>query len=82
MRKILKATIGQREKGFFFRKLIFLALTSSNSKGYYAIALKFLSKQMNLVTKKSVSAIFEIINIKADFGISVIASHSIFLKKY
>ena len=82
MRKILKATVGWRQKGFFFRKLIFPTLTSYNSKVHYAIALKFLAKQINLVTNKSVSAIFEIININADFRISVIPSHSVFLNKY
>ena len=66
---------------FFFRKLIFLTLTSSSSKVYYAIALNFLAKQINLITKKKVFTKFEIMNINADFKIFVNASHSIFLKK-
>ena len=41
----------------------FVTLTSSNSKVYYAIALKFSAKQSNLITKKSMSAICEIMNI-------------------
>ena len=55
---------------------------SSNSKVYYAIALKFSAEQINLIAKKVVSAICEIININADFRIFVNASHSIFLKKH
>ena len=67
------------EKSFFFRTLLFLTLTSSNSKVYYAIALKFSFKQINLITKKSMSVICEIMNKNADFRIFVNASHSVFL---
>ena len=64
--KILKATARQREKSFFFRKLLFLTFSSSTSKVYYyAIGLKFSAKQINLITTKSVSAICEIMNINA-----------------
>ena len=59
---------------FFFRKLLFLTLKSSNSKLYHTTALKFSAKQINLVTKKSVSVICEIININMDFRIFVNAS--------
>ena len=54
---------------FFFRKLLFLTSNSSNSKVYYAIALKFSAKQINLITKKSMSAICDIMNIYAEFKI-------------
>ena len=69
------------ENSFSFGKLLFLTLTNSNSKVYYAIALKFLAKQINLITKKSVSAICEIMNTNVDFRIFVNTSHSVFLKK-
>ena len=48
----------------------------------YAVALKFSANQINLITKKSVSAIFEIMNINVDFTIFVNANHSVFLKKH
>ena len=54
---------------FFFRKLLFLTSNSSNSKVYYAIALKFSAKQINLIIKKSVSAICDIMSIYAEFKI-------------
>ena len=41
----------------------------TNSNFYYAIALKFLAEQINLVAKKSASAICEIITINADFKV-------------
>ena len=50
---------------------------TSNSKVYYAIALKFSARQINLITKKSVSAICEIMNINVDIRILVNASHSV-----
>ena len=46
-----------------------LTLISANSKGSYVIALTFSAKQMNLIRKKSVSAIWEIMNINVDFMI-------------
>ena len=58
-----------------------LTLKSSNSKGYYAITLKFSAKQINFITKKRVSTIYEIISINADFRVFVNASHTVFLKK-
>ena len=58
-----------------------LTLTSSNSKVYYAIALKFSAKQINFITKKKVSSICEIISINTDFRVFVNASHTVFLKK-
>ena len=48
---------------------------------YYAIALKFSAEQINLIAKKSASAICDV-TINADFTIFVNASHSIFLKKH
>ena len=61
---------------FFFRKLLFLTLKSSNSKLYYITAMKFSAKQINLVTKKSLSVICEIININIKyFQIFVNAIH-------
>ena len=54
---------------FFFKKLLFLTSNTSNSKVYYAIALKFSAKQINLITKKSMSAICDIMNIYAEFKI-------------
>ena len=44
--------------------------------------MKILAKQVNLISKKSVPAICEIVNIKVDFRIFVNASHSVFLKKH
>ena len=79
--KILKATACQQENGFFLGKLLFLTLTSSDSKCSYIIALKFLVKQINLTRKKSVSVICKIMNINKDFRIFVKVSHSAFLKK-
>ena len=67
---------------FFFSKLLFLTLTNSYLKVYYAIALKFSAKQFNLLTKKSISAICEIMKINVVFTNSVNASHSLFLKKH
>ena len=55
---------------------------SSNSKGFYAIALKFSAKQINLIWKKSVSVICKIMNIIVDFRIFLNASRSVFLKKH
>ena len=49
MSEILKATARYLENSFFFRKLLFLTLTSSNPKVYYTIALKLLAMQ---ITKK------------------------------
>ena len=69
MCEILKATARQRENSVFFRKLPFATLTSSNSKGSDAIALKFSAKQINLMRKKSVSAICKIMNIDVDLRI-------------
>ena len=63
MCQILKATTRQRENSFFFGKLLFLILMSSNSN-FYAITLKFSAKQISLIGKKSVSAICKIMNIK------------------
>ena len=63
-------------------RLFFLTLTSSNSKVYSVILLKFSTKQINLITKKSVPTIWEIMNINVDFRIFVNASHSVFLKKH
>ena len=54
---------------------------SSNSKVYYANALKFLAKESNLITKKSVSAVCEIMIIKVDSRTFVSVNHSVFLKK-
>ena len=79
---ILKATALQRENIFFFRKLVSQTLTSSNSKGSYAIALKFSGEQINLIRKKSMSTISTIMNINANFMIFANASHSLFLKKH
>ena len=76
MCEILKATARWRENNFSFRKLHFLTLTSSNSKVYYAIALKFSAKQINLITKKCLSPICEIMYINVDFRIFVNGSHS------
>ena len=52
MRDILKATVRYRENSFFFGKLLFVTLTSCNSNGHYAIALKFTGEQINLIKKK------------------------------
>ena len=82
MCEILKAAARLRENSFFFRKLLFLILTSSNSKVYYAFALISSAKQSNLITKKSVSAICEIMNIDVNFRTFVSASHSVILKKH
>ena len=49
---------------------------------YDAIDLKFLGKQINVISKKSGSAICEIMNINAIFRIFLNASHSVFLKKH
>ena len=57
-------------------------MTSSNSRVYEAIVLKFSTKQINLITKKSAPAICEIMNIIVDLRIFVNASHSVFLKKH
>ena len=78
MCKILKATGNQRENSFYFGELLFLTLTSLNSKGSYAIALKFSAKQINSFRKKSVSPICQIMNNDVDFRILVNASHSVF----
>ena len=43
--------------------------------------MKFSTNQITLIGKKSVSAIFEIININIDFRIFVNASHSLFSEK-
>ena len=75
--RVLKATAPQQENSFFFRNL-----TSSSSKGSYAIALRFSAKQMNLTREKAVSLICIIMNINVGFGIFVKASHSVFLKKH
>ena len=56
-----------------------LTLTSSNSKGPCAFALKFSAKQINLIRKKRVSAICKMININEDFRIFMNASHIVFL---
>ena len=55
---------------------------SSNSKVYYAIALKFSFKQINLITKKRVSTTWKIMNINEAFRIFVNASQSILFKKH
>ena len=78
----LKAIARQIKNSFFFGKLLFLILTSSNSKGSYAIALKFSAKQIDLITKKSVCVICKIMNINADSRIFMNAGHSLFLKKH
>ena len=44
--------------------------------------LKFLAKQINLITKECASAICEIASIIADFKIFGIAIHNVFLKKH
>ena len=63
MSKVLKATALQRDNSFFFGKFFFfLILTGSNSKGSYAIALKFSAKQVNLMRKKSMPATCNIMN--------------------
>ena len=54
MCQILKTTARQQENSFLFGKLLFPTLTSSNSKGYYATALKFSVKQVNLIRKRHV----------------------------
>ena len=82
MSEILKTIVRQRKNIFFFGKLLFLTLTSSNSKGSYAIALKFSAKQLNLIRQKSVSVICKITDINVDFRIFVNDSHSVFLKKH
>ena len=70
------------EQFFFFRKLFFFNFDEIQLKSLFqVIALKFSSKQVNLISKKSVSAIWEIMNINVDFRIFVNATHSIFLKK-
>ena len=79
---ILKATARWRENSFFFVRILFLTLTSFNSKGYYRIALKFSAKQINMASKKSWSAICEIMDINVDFRIFVNSSHSVFIKKH
>ena len=68
MCEILKAAARQRGNSFFFRKLLFLTLTSSKSKVFYAIALKFSAKQINL-KRKTVSAICKIMSIDVDYRI-------------
>ena len=65
MREILKATVRYRENRFFFGKLLFVTLTSCNSNGHYAIALKFSAEQINLIKKKKVFVICKIMNINA-----------------
>ena len=55
---------------------------SSNSEGYYAIALKFTAKQIDLLRKERVSAIYKISHINVDSRIFLNASHSVFLKKH
>ena len=69
-------------ESFFFRTLLLLTLMSSNSKVYYAIDLKFSAKQSNLITKKNVSVICEIMDINVDFKTFASAGHGIFLKKH
>ena len=81
MCEILKATTRWREKSFFLRKLI-LFRNLARPRVYDAIDLKFLGKQINVITKKSRSAICEIMNINAIFRIFLNASHSVFLKKH
>ena len=66
---------------FSSEKCFFLALTSSNSNGYFAIVLKFSVKQSNLIRKKSESVVSEIMNINVDFRIFVKVSHSLLLEK-
>ena len=55
---------------------------SPNSKGYYAIALKFTAKQIDLLRKERVSAIYKITHVNVDSRIFLNASHSVFLKKH
>ena len=80
--RVLKATAPQQENRFFFRKILFRNLTSSSSKGSYAIALKFSAKQMNLTKEKTVSLICRVMNINVGFEIFVKASQNVFLKKH
>ena len=56
-----------------------LTLTSSNSKGLCAFALKFSAKQINSIRKKRASAICKMINTNEDFRIFMNASHIAFL---
>ena len=66
---------------FYFGKLIFLNLTSSNSTSYYAIVLKLSSvKQINSNMEEK-CAICETMNINVDFRIFMNASHSAFFEK-
>ena len=67
--RFLKAALCQQENSFFFAKLLFLTLKSSKSKGSFTIALKFSTKQINWIRKKSLSAIFKVINVKVDLRI-------------
>ena len=55
---------------------------SSHSKDYYAIALKFTAKQIDLLRKERGSAIYKIMHVNVDCWIFVNASHSVFLKKH
>ena len=66
----------------FFQKISFFNFDEIQLKSLFqVIALKFSAKQVNLISKKSVSAICEIININVDFRIFANAIHSVFLKK-
>ena len=47
MCEILEVTSRHQENSFFFGKLLFLTLTSSNSKDSYPIVLKFSGKQID-----------------------------------
>ena len=77
MCEILKATnCTIAGEYFFLQKINFF-----NSKVCYATALKFSAKQSNLIAKKSLSAICEIVNINVDFRTFVSASHNVFSKK-
>ena len=71
MCEILKVTAHWWDNSFFFRKLFSIPWTSSKTKGYYAIVLKFSVKQIHLIRKKSVSTICKITNINRDFRIFV-----------
>ena len=68
-------------EAFFFRKSLFLTLTSSSSKVFNSIALKISAKQINLIAKKIMSSMGKIMNINTNFRILLDASHNVFLKK-
>ena len=80
--KILKATARLWKNGFFFGKFLFLTLTSSNSKGSFAIALKFLRQAHWFNKEEKCVATCKIMNINVGFRIFVNASHSVFLRKH